>query len=111
MVSFMAEIQSIEQYLSRMNRETSRTVGEQFRSSPPPQVSWWTMVVRTKAAFLRSYFLRGGVRRGVHGFVGSMLQAITALALTTKQWEYAHRLREQDSTLPPTSEDELDALS
>jgi glycosyltransferase involved in cell wall biosynthesis len=51
------------------------------------RAGWWDLAVHPAAAFLRNYFLRGGFRDGVPGFVVSAMNAHYVGLKFAKLWE------------------------
>jgi glycosyltransferase involved in cell wall biosynthesis len=71
-------LQTIDKYSSlaaRQMHEDGRRTG------------WLSMIVHGDAAFLRSYFLRGGFRDGVPGLIVSVLNTFYVMLKFVKLWE------------------------
>lgn len=79
---------SIAHYLSKMNDYTSLQVSNLLRSKPGYAPGPAKLVFSPVSHFVRNYLTRKGYRDGLEGFLLAALDAIYALALYAKLWEY-----------------------
>lgn len=108
-VVFHYTYENIFAYVARMNEYTSLEVANRLARHPEAQARWYNMMLSPLSHFLRMFLLRGGYRDGMHGFVLSLLDAVYAMLLYAKLWEYRRAQREGTPT-PPITNRELNVL-
>ncbi len=77
--------ESIEQFVSRMNRYTS--VHAELRLNEGYKFAWQDLITRPAGEFFSRYFFGEGYKDGIHGLALSLLQAVSELALYLKIWQ------------------------
>ena len=76
---------SVEQYVERMNRYTSRHA--ELRVKEGYKLVWKDLIVKPANEFFSRYFFGEGYKDGLHGMALSFLQAFSELALYLKIWQ------------------------
>ena len=79
---------SISHYLQKMNDYTSLQVTNLLRSKPGYVPGFGKILFSPLSHFIRNYVTRRGYRDGMQGFLLAVLDAVYALALYAKLWEY-----------------------
>ena len=100
----------IEPFIERMNENSSLDAGERRQDSPGTLRLLIDMVVEPAAVFLRTFFFQGHFRRGVRGYIDSVLSSLSTLAVEAKLWEVSFRTKEGGHKLPPVSASEVERL-
>ena len=100
----------IELFIERMNETSSLDAGEQSNNSPGTLRLLFDMIVEPVAVFLRTYLFQGYFRRGIRGYIDSVLSSLSTLAVKAKLWEYSFRVKEGEHKLPPVSAPEVERL-
>jgi glycosyltransferase involved in cell wall biosynthesis len=108
-VVFHYTYENIFAYVARMNEYTSLEVANRLARHPEAQARWTNMLLSPLSHFLRMFIVRRGYRDGMHGFVLSLLDAVYAMVLYAKLWEYRRAQREGTPT-PPITNRELNLL-
>jgi glycosyltransferase involved in cell wall biosynthesis len=80
------------------NRFSTITAQQRYVKGVPFRSS--NLIVRPLFRFFRGYFLRGGFRDGMHGFVVAVVAAFSAFLKYAKQWELVMRHKQQFRDLP-----------
>lgn len=99
---------SIAHYIAKMNDYTSLQVSNLVRSKPGYRPGFGKLLVSPLSHFVRNYFTRRGYRDGYQGFLLAVLDAVYALALYAKLWEY--RTRDGKGDAPPVDMESIRAL-
>jgi glycosyltransferase involved in cell wall biosynthesis len=99
---------SISHYLGKMNDYTSLQVTNLLRSKPGYAPGPGKLLASPISHFVRNYFTRKGYLDGMQGFTLAVLDAIYALALYAKLWEY--RAYSGAGEPPPTDMDAIRAM-
>jgi (heptosyl)LPS beta-1,4-glucosyltransferase len=89
--------QSVEQYLTRMNRYTTVSAKELFIAGTKYTVADFIRLPIKE--FISRYFVREGYLDGIHGAALSLLQACSEMAVIIKLWEL-NGFRSEKETLP-----------
>ncbi len=79
--------ESIEQYISRMNRYTS--VQADLKSKDY-QFEWKDLIAKPTAEFVSRFFAGEGYKDGLHGLALSLLQGFSELVVYLKIWQSGH---------------------
>jgi glycosyltransferase involved in cell wall biosynthesis len=96
---------SLAHYIGKMNDYTSLQVSNVLRSKPGYRPGLAKLFVSPLSHFVRNYFTRRGFRDGFPGFLLAVLDAVYALALYAKLWEY--RTAGERGVVPPVNMDEI----
>ena len=99
--------ESVEQYLLRLNEETSLGV----LPMQSQHVGWVSIIVAPFVHSAKAFFHQGGFRGGIGSFINAVLAGIYTLASKTKLWEYQMRKREDTGPLPPVTKHELERFT
>ncbi len=81
--------ENMEQYIAKLNRYT--TVAAEQLHSEGRTVTLWQALARSKATFLRMYFLQGGILDGWVGMVLCWSSGFSVLAKYVKLWRMGNR--------------------
>jgi len=81
--------ETMDQYIGKLNRYT--TLAAEQLHAEGRTVSLWRALVRAKAAFLRMYFLQGGILDGWVGLVLCWSSGFSVLAKYVKLWRMGNR--------------------
>jgi glycosyltransferase involved in cell wall biosynthesis len=101
--------ETIFAYVARMNEYTSLEVANRLATRPDARARWYNMILSPVSHFLRMFLSRKGYRDGMHGFVLALLDAVYAMLLYAKLWEYG-RARQEGRATPPITNRELNLL-
>jgi glycosyltransferase involved in cell wall biosynthesis len=99
--------ETIHDYVAKINDYTSLHVANILKERPDADVSWHKLILSPLSHFLRMFVSKKGYRDGFYGFVLALLDAVYALLLYAKLWEYRMRQRSGGDFLPPISNAEL----
>lgn len=77
--------QTVEQYLSRLNRYTGIAAKELYLASRRFRIN--DLIDLPSKEFIRRYFVWEGYKDGVHGLALSLLQSFSELVIYLKLWE------------------------
>ncbi|MDI6775192.1 MAG: glycosyltransferase family 2 protein [Verrucomicrobiota bacterium] len=88
----------IRDQLATLNRFSGITAQQRFVQRRP--FHWLDLLLRPPFRFLRSYFLRGGILDGAHGFIIAVLSAYGAFVKYAKIWEIEHQRFAESRTAP-----------
>ena len=78
---------TLEQYLSKQNYYTSLDVGNKLQSMYGKKIYWFNFILNPLSTFLRLYFVKGGWRDGMRGFILSSYSCLYTLLTYAKTWE------------------------
>jgi hypothetical protein len=78
-----------------------------LKDRPEARVGWPKLIFSPISHFLKMFVSKKGYRDGFHGFVLALLDAVYALLLYSKLWEYRMRQKSGSGFLPPISNVEL----
>jgi glycosyltransferase involved in cell wall biosynthesis len=101
--------ETIFAYVARMNEYTSLEVANRLAGRPEARARWYNMILSPVSHFLRMFVSRKGYKDGMHGFVLALLDAVYAMLLYVKLWEYRTAQQEGRPT-PPITNRELNVL-
>lgn len=87
---------SIEEYIERMNRYTSRLSEERINEGY--KFNWRDLILKPSNEFLSRYFFGEGYKDGLHGLALSLLQGFSELSLYLKIWQ-KEKFNENNVTL------------
>jgi glycosyltransferase involved in cell wall biosynthesis len=99
--------ETIHDYMAKINDYTSLHVANILREKPGVSVPWHKLILSPASHFLKMYVSKRGYRDGFHGFVLALLDAVYALLLYAKLWEYGMRLKSGSGFLPPITNADL----
>jgi (heptosyl)LPS beta-1,4-glucosyltransferase len=99
--------ETIHDYMAKINDYTSLHVANILKERPEAHVPWHKLILSPLSHFLRMFVSKKGYRDGFHGFVLALLDAVYALLLYAKLWEYRMRQMSGGNFLPPISNAEL----
>jgi len=77
--------QSVEQYLLRLNRYTSKQAEDLHNRGY--RFNWRDLISKPSAEFLNRYFANSGYKDGVHGLALAGLQAFSEFVVYLKAWQ------------------------
>jgi glycosyltransferase involved in cell wall biosynthesis len=101
--------ETIHDYMAKINDYTSLHVANILRERPDADVRWHKLLLSPLSHFLKMFVSKRGYQDGFHGFVLSLLDAVYALLLYAKLWEYRMRRASGGGVLPPITNAELTA--
>ena len=103
--------ESFEEYLFRLNEETSLEVLPTLNAKPSRRVGWVNLLFYPLTRSVLSFVRLGGFRGGIKPFIDSVLVGISTLVSMVKIWEYRMRQREGGGLLPPVTKQELERFT
>jgi len=99
--------ETIHDYMAKINDYTSLHVANILKERPHARVPWHKLILSPLSHFLKMFVSKKGYRDGFHGFVLALLDAVYALLLYAKLWEYGMRQKSGSGFLPPISNADL----
>lgn len=99
---------SIAHYITKINQYTSLQVLNILRTRPGYRPGPLKLIGSPVSHFIRNYFVRKGYRDGFPGFLLAVLDAVSALSLYAKLWEY--RTAGERGFIPPVTMEEIRSI-
>ena len=99
--------ESIEEFLFRLNEETSLGAVPMLKTTSSPPVGWMRLIFSPLLRCASSLSRHGEFRGGITSLINAVLAGIYTLASMAKIWEYQFRNREGKGLLPPVTKEEL----
>jgi glycosyltransferase involved in cell wall biosynthesis len=81
--------ESFTDYLNKINYYTNLKAEELLHKKK--RVSSWMIFSHTVSAFFAFYFIKGGIKDGVHGLIISFLHSVSTLLNYIKLWELQNK--------------------
>lgn len=93
---------NIYDFIGRLNIYSSLDVKTKYDEKKDLKVKWYNLILNPWAEFLKMFFLNGGYKDGMQGFILATFSAVHKLSAYAKMWEYEHS-KKQGLEMPPVT--------